>query len=102
MYNEERGVIDSLLTTSTKHIFKAGIADAQGKVNQSDVIEDQLLIILDKVKAVNLFQAEKMILQTRMSTYNAPNQSIAFYDDYKLGISVGIKLKGEIELSLPE
>ncbi len=102
LYNEERGVIDSLLTTSTKHIFKAGIADAQGKVNQSDVIEDQLLIILDKVKAVNLFQAEKMILQTRMSTYNSPNQSIAFYDDYKLGISVGIKLKGIIELSLPE
>jgi len=51
---------------------------------------------LDQETAQNLVDANRIIIRAQLGTYDAPNSSIKLFDDYGIGIKLGLNLKGNI------
>lgn len=99
LYNEQNGIIDSIFTNETSQIFRSSTPNAQGRIIQSEVEPYQLLIDLDEDLANNMIASEKLIVDGNLETYDAPNTNIKLYNDYALGIKMGLLVEGSINVN---
>jgi len=89
-------ILDSVLVGDNSKIFKSGVPEANGKINQNTLEENVIQAILDQDKAQNLVLSNKLIIRAKLGTYDAPNSSIKLFDDYGIGIKLGLNIKGNI------
>jgi hypothetical protein len=97
LYNTDLDqILDSILVDDNTQIFKSGVPETGGKINQNTVEENIIQAILDQETAQNLVDANRIIIRAQLGTYDAPNSSIKLFDDYGIGIKLGLNLKGNI------
>ncbi len=94
--NNAGQVLDSLITLDNNQIFVSGVPGANGKIDQTTLEDQTIQVVLNQQTAQSMVTSDKMIISAQLETYNAPNQSIKLFNDYGLGIKIGVNLKGAI------
>lgn len=98
LYNSQLNqVLDSLLVGDNSQIFKSGVPDQSGKINQTTLEPNQIQAVLDQTTANNMVMSDKLIIYAKLITYDAPNSSISLYSDYGIEVKLGINVRGNLQ-----
>jgi hypothetical protein len=92
---QDHVILDSLFDGS-KQVIQSSTVDFLGKtISPNNLTIDTKV---DEFTLKNIFNSEKIIIKADMSTSNAGQTIVRFYDYYRLDVKLGLKAKFNIEI----
>ncbi len=81
--------IDSLYAVGEEFIIPSSITNSDGETIENRIQVTDTKISKERIKA--LTEANYAIIIAKLQSDNAPNKTVRFYEDYRLGINLGLK-----------
>lgn len=98
-YNpNHNAVIDSMISNPQDFIIESGILGANGRVTTRTQKVTELTLNRDQLERLENMGMRYMVARGVVETTNAGSQVIKIYDDYDMGIRLGMKVKALVNL----